>query len=137
MDAFLSEIQHEFTLPFSNPVLIFALLLSIVLLVPVLLKRINVPGIIGLIVAGVIIGPHGLNWIDNTHAGVEMFSTIGLLYIMFIVGLELDLGEFILHKLSRCLSVILFVITCSVTVRMPVFLQQACFPPIPWWLIPL
>ena len=58
----------------------------------------NVPSIIGLIVAGVIIGPYGLNWIDNSHAGVEMFSTIGLLYIMFIVGLELDLGEFVLHK---------------------------------------
>ncbi|WP_298651332.1 cation:proton antiporter [uncultured Proteiniphilum sp.] len=98
MEAFLSELQHEFALPFSNPVLIFALLLAIVLLAPILLKRINVPSIIGLIVAGVIIGPHGLNWIDNTHAGVEMFSTIGLLYIMFIVGLELDLGEFVLHK---------------------------------------
>ncbi len=98
MDIFLSEIEHAFALPFSNPVLIFTLLLSIVLLAPILLKRMNVPSIIGLIVAGVIIGPHGLNWIDNTHAGVEMFSTIGLLYIMFIVGLELDLGEFVLHK---------------------------------------
>ncbi len=98
MDSLLSKLQLEFALPFSNPVLIFALLLSIVLLSPILLKRINVPSIIGLIVAGVIIGPHGLNWIDNTHAGVEMFSTIGLLYIMFIVGLELDLGEFLLNK---------------------------------------
>ena len=41
-----------------------------------------------------LIGPHGLNWIDNSHAGIELFSTIGLLYIMFIVGLELDLNEF-------------------------------------------
>ena len=119
MDAFLSEIQHEFTLPFSNPVLIFALLLSIVLLVPVLLKRINVPGIIGLIVAGVIIGPHGLNWIDNTHAGVEMFSTIGLLYIMFIVGLELDLGEFILHK-NRSLAFGFYTFVIPLLVGYPV-----------------
>ena len=98
MEFILSEIGDAFSLPFSNPVLIFTLLLSIVLLVPILLKRMNVPSIIGLIVAGVIIGPYGLNWIDNSHAGVEMFSTIGLLYIMFIVGLELDLGEFVLHK---------------------------------------
>lgn len=98
MDTFISAIEHEFELPFSNPVLIFAVLLSIVLLAPVLLKRLNVPSIIGLIIAGVIIGPHGLNWIDNSNAGVEMFSTIGLLYIMFIVGLELDLEEFGQHK---------------------------------------
>ncbi|MDR0422617.1 MAG: cation:proton antiporter [Proteiniphilum sp.] len=97
MEVFFSDIQQEFTLPFTNPVLIFALLLSIVLLAIALLKRFGVPSIIGLIVAGVIIGPHGLNWIDNTHAGVEMFSAIGLLYIMFIVGLELDLGEFLQH----------------------------------------
>ncbi|WP_294083524.1 cation:proton antiporter [Proteiniphilum sp. UBA5384] len=119
METFLSEIQHEFTLPFSNPVLIFAVLLSIVLLAPILLKRINVPSIIGLIIAGVIVGPHGLNWIDNTHAGVEMFSTIGLLYIMFIVGLELDLGEFVLHK-NRSLAFGFFTFIIPLIVGYPV-----------------
>lgn len=94
MDEFFTEIGHEFALPFTNPILIFTLLLLVVLLSPILLKRINVPSIIGLIIAGVFLGPHGLNMIDNTHAGVEMFSSIGLLYIMFIVGLELDLNEF-------------------------------------------
>ena len=98
MTDFFSELQHEFALPFTNPVLIFAILLLIVLLAPILLKRINVPSIIGLILAGVLIGPHGLNWIDNAHGGVEMFSSIGLLYIMFIVGIELDLGEFMENK---------------------------------------
>lgn len=94
MDHFFSEIRHEFALPFVNPILIFAVLLLVVLLSPILLKRINVPSIIGLIIAGVFLGPHGFNMIDNTNAGVEMFSSIGLLYIMFIVGLELDLNEF-------------------------------------------
>ncbi|MCE5178191.1 MAG: cation:proton antiporter [Porphyromonadaceae bacterium] len=98
MTEIISELQHEFTLPFTNPVLIFTILLLIVLLAPILLKRFNVPSIIGLIVAGVIVGPYGLNWIDNSHGGVEMFSTIGLLYIMFIVGLELDLEEFVKHR---------------------------------------
>ncbi len=98
MADFLTELQHVFTLPFTNPVLIFSILLLIILLAPILLNRINVPSIIGLILAGVLIGPHGLNWIDNTQGGVEMFSTIGLLYIMFIVGLELDLGEFVKHR---------------------------------------
>ena len=57
METFLAELQHHFELPFTNPVLIFAVLLLIVLLAPILLKRLNVPSIIGLIVAGVIIGP--------------------------------------------------------------------------------
>jgi Kef-type K+ transport system membrane component KefB len=98
MADIITELQHAFTLPFTNPVLILTILLLIVLLAPILLQRFNVPSIIGLIVAGVIIGPHGLNLIDNTQGGVEMFSTIGLLYIMFIVGLELDLGEFVKHR---------------------------------------
>ncbi len=84
----------DISLPFSNPVLVFAILLLIIFLSPILLRRLNVPSVIGLILAGVMVGPHGLNWIDNANAGVEMFSTIGLLYIMFIVGLELDLNEF-------------------------------------------
>lgn len=98
MDRYISELLHEFATPFTNPVLIFTVLLFIVLTAPILLRRINVPGIIGLIIAGVIIGPHGMNLIDNANAGVEMFSTIGLLYIMFIVGLELDLQEFAENK---------------------------------------
>lgn len=90
--------QNQFKLPIDNPVLIFAILLLIILLSPILLKRFNVPSIIGWILAGVIIGPYGLNLIDNNNAGVELFSTIGLLYIMFIVGLELDFNEFIQNR---------------------------------------
>ena len=98
MSGFFSELQHEFVLPFTNPVLIFTILLLIVLLAPIVLRRLNVPDIIGLIIAGVLIGPYGLNWVDNNHGGMEMFSSIGLLYIMFIVGLELDLGEFLKNR---------------------------------------
>lgn len=102
MEQFISDFAHHFAVPFTNPVLIFALLLLIVLISPLLLKRLNVPGIIGLIIAGVIIGPHGLHLISNSE-GVNMFSSIGLLYIMFIVGLELDLNEF---KANRNKSVV-------------------------------
>ena len=58
---FFQQFIHEFQLPLKNPVLIFSLILFIILLSPILLKRLNVPGIIGLIISGVIIGPHGLN----------------------------------------------------------------------------
>ncbi len=85
--------MHEFQLPLGNPVLIFSLILFIILLSPILLKRLNIPGIIGLIIAGVVIGPHGFNILEKNSA-IELFSTIGLLYIMFIAGLELDMNEF-------------------------------------------
>jgi len=106
MGIFLSvlSISHSsFSLPIENPVLIFAILLFIILIAPMLLKPFNVPSIIGWILAGVLIGPYGLNWIDNNNAAVEMFSTIGLLYIMFIVGLELDFNEFI-HNRNKSLT---------------------------------
>ncbi|HRF24226.1 MAG TPA: cation:proton antiporter, partial [Chitinophagaceae bacterium] len=87
---FFQQFIHEFQLPLKNPVLIFSLILFIILLSPILLKRLNIPGIIGLIISGVIIGPHGLNILAKNSA-VDLFSTIGLLYIMFIAGLELDM----------------------------------------------
>jgi Kef-type K+ transport system membrane component KefB len=93
MDEFLEHVMHEFHLPLTNPVLVFALILFIILLAPILLQRMRIPGIIGLIVSGVIIGPFGLNFLEKNSA-VDLFSTIGLLYIMFIAGLELDMNEF-------------------------------------------
>src|SRR5699024_6867932 len=96
-----------FETPFTNSVLIFALVLAIILLSPIILKPLKLPGIIGFILSGVIIGPYGLNWLEQNSA-VDLFSTIGLLYIMFIAGLELDLGEF---KKSRHKSLVFGALT--------------------------
>lgn len=89
--------MEEFHAPFDNQVLIFSVILFIILLAPLILGRFKIPGIIGLIIAGVIIGPHGFNLIKKDSA-IDLFSTIGLLYIMFIAGLELDMNEFRKHK---------------------------------------
>ncbi|MDO8899611.1 MAG: cation:proton antiporter, partial [Bacteroidales bacterium] len=86
-------ITHEFQRPLGNPVLAFSVILLIILLSPIVLRRLKIPGIVGLIISGVIVGPYGLNLIERNSA-VDLFSTIGLLYIMFIAGLELDLSEF-------------------------------------------
>ncbi|MDR2083679.1 MAG: cation:proton antiporter [Bacteroidales bacterium] len=83
--------------PIQSTIISFIVILLIVLLSPLVLKRFNIPGIIGLIISGIIIGPYGLNIIDNNSA-VELFSTIGLLYIMFLAGMELDINEFRLNK---------------------------------------
>lgn len=95
--SFFDHIAHEFERPFQNPVLVFAVILFIILLSPIVLRKLKIPGIIGLIISGVIIGPHGINWLEKNSA-VTLFSTIGLLYIMFIAGLELDLKEFQRNK---------------------------------------
>lgn len=109
------NLLNQFTLPLNHSVHVFAILLAVVLFVPIILKRINVPSIIGLIIAGVIIGPYGLNLIDNQHQGVSMFSTIGLLYIMFIVGLELDLNEFLANKnKSIVFGIFTFIVPISI-----------------------
>lgn len=94
---FFRDLMREFDLPLVNPVLIFSLILFIILVSPILLRRFNIPGIIVLIIAGVIIGPYGLNILGKSSA-IDLFSTIGLLYIMFIAGLELDMQEFRLNR---------------------------------------
>ncbi|WP_181276713.1 cation:proton antiporter [Arcticibacter pallidicorallinus] len=83
----------EFTLPLRNPVMIFSLVLFIILFAPILFNKIKVPHIIGLIVAGVIVGPYGLNLLTR-DSSIVLFGTVGLLYIMFLAGLEIDLSEF-------------------------------------------
>jgi Kef-type K+ transport system membrane component KefB len=83
----------DFSLPLKNPVIIFSLVLFIILFAPILLQRIRVPHIIGLILAGTLVGPYGLNLLQR-DSSIVLFGTVGLLYIMFLAGLEIDLSEF-------------------------------------------
>lgn len=98
MRYFFQHLLEEFQLPLKNPVLVFSILLFIILLSPIVLRKMKIPGIIGLILSGVLIGPHGLGLIGaramEAEGSIKLFSTIGLLYIMFMAGLELDLRQF-------------------------------------------
>ena len=85
-------LHQSFTLPLENPVLIFGVILVIILFAPILLNRIKIPHLIGLIIAGAIIGPHGFHVIEQSN--IELFGKVGLLYIMFLAGLEIDMIEF-------------------------------------------
>jgi Kef-type K+ transport system membrane component KefB len=96
----------DFSLPLKNPVIIFSLVLFIILFAPILFKKIKVPHIIGLILAGVIVGPYALNLLRR-DSSIVLFGTVGLLYIMFLAGLEIDLKEF---KKNRA-KIILFGLT--------------------------
>ena len=94
MNSFLQSISEHFsTIPFQDPVLIFLLVLSIILFTPLLFRKIKIPYIIGLILAGVLFGPHGLNLLANDKS-FELLGKVGILYIMFLAGLDLDLKEF-------------------------------------------
>jgi Kef-type K+ transport system membrane component KefB/mannitol/fructose-specific phosphotransferase system IIA component (Ntr-type) len=79
--------------PFTDPVLIVALATFLFLVVPVLAERVRVPGVIGLIVAGAAVGPHGLGLLARDQT-IVLLGTVGLLYLMLMVGLELDLHQF-------------------------------------------
>jgi Kef-type K+ transport system membrane component KefB len=86
-------IISSISLPLNDPIMIFSVIISIVFLAPLLLKKANIPDIIGLILAGVLIGPDGLNILSEDIA-LSIFGTIGLLYLMFLAGLEIDLNDF-------------------------------------------
>lgn len=82
----------DFQLPLQDAILTFALVLFVILLAPMIMSKLRIPGIIGLILAGVALGPHGFNIIENSS--IDLFAKAGLLYIMFLAGLELDMNEF-------------------------------------------
>ena len=83
----------DLTLPIANPVLKFLIILSIILFAPLLLNKLRIPHILGLIIAGAIVGPNGFNLILR-DSSIILSGTAGLLYIMFLAGLEIDLTEF-------------------------------------------
>ena len=118
MAPFLEHLTESFTLPLKNPILIFSLILFIILLSPILLRKLNIPGIIGLIIAGVVIGPHGF-FILEKNSAIDLFSTIGLLYIMFIAGLELDLNEFKANR-NKSLLFGFFTFVIPISIGFPV-----------------
>ncbi|MBN3580880.1 cation:proton antiporter [Algoriphagus aestuarii] len=80
-------------LPITNPVVKFLLILLIILLAPIFLNRLKIPPLLGLIIAGAIVGPMGFGLIER-DSGIILSGTAGLLYIMFLAGLEIDIHEF-------------------------------------------
>lgn len=74
----------------TQPVPIFFIVLGIILLAPLLLNRLKIPHIIGMIVAGVVIGPYGFD-VLSADSSFEIFGQVGLLYLMFLAGLEIDM----------------------------------------------
>ncbi|MCH5318380.1 MAG: cation:proton antiporter [Paramuribaculum sp.] len=74
----------------TAPVPIFLVVLLIILIAPIILNRLRIPHIIGLIVAGVIVGPYGINLLARDMS-FEIFGQVGILYLMFLAGIEIDM----------------------------------------------
>ena len=92
-----------FYLPITDPTWIFLLVLLIILFAPMVLGRLRIPHIIGMILAGVVIGEHGFNILAR-DSSFELFGKVGLYYIMFLAGLEMNMGDF---KKNRGKAVVL------------------------------
>lgn len=77
-------------LPITSPTLIFFVVLFIILIAPIVMGKLRIPHIIGMVLAGIVIGPYGLNILER-DSSFELFGRVGLLYIMFLAGIEMDM----------------------------------------------
>ena len=110
--------MSEISLPINDNVLLFLVLLLIILISPILFRQIKFPGIVGIIIAGVVVGPNGLNIIAMSSA-IELLGAIGLLYIMLLAGLEINLLDF---KKNKNKSIVFGIITFLIPQLVGMFL---------------
>ncbi len=97
-------------LPVEDPILIFGLCMVVILVTPLLFERFKLPGLIGPIVAGVVLGTSMLNVLERGQA-IELLGNVGLLYIMFLSGLEINMNQF---RKNRDRSFVFGVITFTI-----------------------
>lgn len=85
--------MHSLLELFSKPVGFFLIVMAIILITPLISERLKLPGIIGIIIGGMLIGPYGFGLIEDNDR-IQFLSTIGLVYLMFSAGLEVDINQF-------------------------------------------
>lgn len=83
--------------PITDPTLIFFVVMLIILFAPIIMGRLRIPHIIGMVLAGVLVGKYGLNILQR-DASFELFGKVGLYYIMFLAALEMDMQGVRRHK---------------------------------------
>lgn len=114
-------------LPITDPTWIFFLVLVIILFAPILLSRLRIPHIIGMILAGVMIGEHGFNVLVR-DSSFELFGKVGLYYIMFLAGLEMNMEDFkSIRTKAIALGLLAFVIPITLGFFSNVFILKYGF----------
>lgn len=78
----------------DSPLLTFTILLLVIVTIPPLFEKIRLPGLVGLLVAGVIFGNDGFGLLDKDSESIKLLADIGKIYLMFVAGLEIDLADF-------------------------------------------
>jgi Kef-type K+ transport system membrane component KefB/nucleotide-binding universal stress UspA family protein len=87
----------------KEPIVPFAILLVVILVVPIVFERLRLPGVVGLLLAGIVLGRYGWNLLDNNVDIIKQLSDIGLVYLMFVAGIEIDVNQF-RHTANRSLG---------------------------------
>ena len=82
-----------FSIPLADPLVIFLVLMTAVFTVPYVCRKLGFPEIVGLILVGVALGPHVLGVLERDRV-IELFGSVGILFLMFIAGLEIDGNDF-------------------------------------------
>jgi len=93
-DLFFNAFDGGFMFPISDPVLVFTVLILTMLVAPLVAERLRLPDLVLLLLAGVMLGSKGFGILPN-DSSVKLFGSVGLLYIMFLAGLEIDLHRFV------------------------------------------
>ena len=83
--------------PITSPTMIFFVVLCIILFAPIVMGKLRIPHIVGMVLAGVVIGPYGLNVLAKDDS-FDLFGHVGLFYIMFLAGLEMNMANFMKNK---------------------------------------
>ncbi|MBD2652106.1 cation:proton antiporter [Synechocystis sp. FACHB-383] len=78
----------------SNPLIDFTILLLVTLILPPIFERLKLPGLVGLLFAGIVLGKSGLGILDQDSESIKLFTDIGKIYLMFVAGLEIDMVDF-------------------------------------------
>ncbi|MBD2329627.1 cation:proton antiporter [Alkalinema sp. FACHB-956] len=81
-------------MPLDSPIISFTILIAAILIIPPVFERLRLPGLVGLLVAGVILGQSGLRLLNSESDTIQLLSDIGKIYLMFVAGLEIDLVQF-------------------------------------------
>ena len=117
--------------PITDPTLIFFVVMLIILFAPIIMGKLRIPHIIGMVLAGVLIGKHGLNILER-DSSFELFGKVGLYYIMFLAALEMDMegmkknkGRLIVYGLLTCF--VPFVLTFAMSIGLLHYSTQASF----------
>ncbi len=111
------NLTHYF--PITDPTLIFFVVLLIVLFAPIIMGKLRIPHIIGMVLAGIVVGKYGLNILER-DSSFELFGKVGLYYIMFLAALEMDMEGMKKNK-SRLL--IYGLLTCFIPFTLTYFMS--------------